>query len=1023
MYRRIRLLIGIVLLLVLLLAGSVACANEEDLSTATQDTPMGTVRVWVNALNNRSITGVASCIYDIDTPEYSAFVQLYATSYPAFEQSAVVAIVDYEELSINQAYAKYDLTLNVKREVATTIGNGIDSETMTAVDQPTSTFYFKKTAKNLWVFTSEPNPVAGNDPGDDFVLDTEDLATIDVNFVTNGGSSVEKLQVKEGNKIITPTPPTRQGYTFAGWYTGQSYLEQWDFDTSVTADDTAITLYAKWHKEDVSTDATLKAADFKIDEWDFSNSDPRVVNVTVSKAENTAVTNFSFSTSIVFTTMTPDHWGVYLDRNGSSASPKIIALTPGETTTVYVILTAQDGSTTNIYEFNLYLKRDYTITYVEDDVPIEGVAPLTVEEGSTIGSFPSVTKDGYYLVGWSCEGKELNENSIVDSDMIVTPEWEAKYVDVTLQWNGGALEDGKQFSTVRLTYGDPIGTEVGKPTKIGYAFKYWQRNGQAVTDNTGKLLAVWDLYDLDTPTFQAIYEEEVYNITYIGVEGVEFTRLETYRYGQYSNSYYILPTNLTRAGSVFVEWQRRLPDNTYVKIERIDNTVSGNLEIRAIWTDGSYNITYKTFDSSQCDYDSQDIVWVELPEYSTQKKYKDTLDMPVITSTGLSFAGWYLDEAFEERLTSSYHPSEDTIVYARWTERYTEGLNFSLKEDKYVVKQYTGTSTTVIIPSTYLTIPVVEIAPFAFKSTNISGVDFSAASNLQVIGGGAFENCTELLEINIPANITYIGDGILSGCAKLSKVYIDTWDNQAANNLGRLFGTVEPVAFNDYDEAEQMISASMTVAYYVPKSLKEIHIKSTNITQGFAQGMASVTSITIDGVKSSTIVDLYAFKGCVSLTDINLPSSITVISKEAFMDCMSLSDLVLPVDVVSIGQRAFSGVSATIVLPERLATLGDNAMQGYKGTNFDLRNVNIIGKECFMLASNLVSIDLSSIHTIGEGAFKDCKSLASVSLSMTLEKLNNWTFSGCASLAGITVSASTTVSSNALDSTCNVTVR
>lgn len=47
-----------------------------------------------------------------------------------------------------------------------------------------------------------------------------------------------------GNKIPQPTPPTREGYTFAGWCTDYSCHDPWDFENATVEEYT--TLYAKW---------------------------------------------------------------------------------------------------------------------------------------------------------------------------------------------------------------------------------------------------------------------------------------------------------------------------------------------------------------------------------------------------------------------------------------------------------------------------------------------------------------------------------------------------------------------------------------------------------------------------------------------------------------------------------------------------------------------------------------------------------------------------------------------------------
>lgn len=66
-----------------------------------------------------------------------------------------------------------------------------------------------------------------------------------VTFDSRGGSAVSPLTgVRQGETIAAPTPPTRDGYTFGGWYRDVACTGAWDFKADTVAAD--ITLYAKW---------------------------------------------------------------------------------------------------------------------------------------------------------------------------------------------------------------------------------------------------------------------------------------------------------------------------------------------------------------------------------------------------------------------------------------------------------------------------------------------------------------------------------------------------------------------------------------------------------------------------------------------------------------------------------------------------------------------------------------------------------------------------------------------------------
>lgn len=67
-----------------------------------------------------------------------------------------------------------------------------------------------------------------------------------VKFDAQGGSSVNGMTPASGSTVSKPTDPTREGYTFAGWYTDEACTKAYDFSVAVTAD---MTLYAKWIKK------------------------------------------------------------------------------------------------------------------------------------------------------------------------------------------------------------------------------------------------------------------------------------------------------------------------------------------------------------------------------------------------------------------------------------------------------------------------------------------------------------------------------------------------------------------------------------------------------------------------------------------------------------------------------------------------------------------------------------------------------------------------------------------------------
>ena len=84
-----------------------------------------------------------------------------------------------------------------------------------------------------------------NDSGALFKLN----AGVKVSFNAGEGSKVDFQTTAASGSVTKPADPTREGYTFAGWYTDEACTEAYKFDAAVTAD---MTLYAKWTKNAVN---------------------------------------------------------------------------------------------------------------------------------------------------------------------------------------------------------------------------------------------------------------------------------------------------------------------------------------------------------------------------------------------------------------------------------------------------------------------------------------------------------------------------------------------------------------------------------------------------------------------------------------------------------------------------------------------------------------------------------------------------------------------------------------------------
>lgn len=67
-----------------------------------------------------------------------------------------------------------------------------------------------------------------------------------ITFDSKGGTDVPAHNQMYGQKLELPEPPTREGYTFTGWFVDYACLEPWDMENAII--ETDMTLYAGWEK-------------------------------------------------------------------------------------------------------------------------------------------------------------------------------------------------------------------------------------------------------------------------------------------------------------------------------------------------------------------------------------------------------------------------------------------------------------------------------------------------------------------------------------------------------------------------------------------------------------------------------------------------------------------------------------------------------------------------------------------------------------------------------------------------------
>ena len=215
----------------------------------------------------------------------------------------------------------------------------------------------------------------------------------------DGDDVLSTQQVSFGSMASEPESPGKDGYAFTGWYANKSCTREFDFESTPIAGDTKV--YAGWEKVRQTVTVTFDTG------VDGLTVDP------VTVYEGTAL-----------------GWLPAPEREGYTLEGW------------YTDAACADGSewsadSTVAGSMTLYAKwekvrRTVTVTF---DTGVEGltVEPVTVEEGTTLDSLPTLEREGYTFEGWyadaDCtEGDEWGTDSTVTESMTLYAKW-AEVVD------------------------------------------------------------------------------------------------------------------------------------------------------------------------------------------------------------------------------------------------------------------------------------------------------------------------------------------------------------------------------------------------------------------------------------------------------------------------------------------------------------------------------------------------------------------------------------------------------------------
>lgn len=935
-------------------------------------------------------------------------------------------------------------------------------------------------------------------------------------FNANGGSvSPASKSLAYGSQYGTLPTPTRNGYTFTGWFTAASGGTKVSNTTTMGAGN--VTVYAQW----APTNYTI------------------TYNLNGGTNPSGVATSYNITSSTI-TLPTPSRNGYSFGGWYTSSSLSGTAVT-----------SIAKGSTGNKVFYAKWTPANYTISYNLNGGSVSG-NPTSYNIETATFTLKNPTKTGYTFTGWTGSNGSTAQTSVSiakgsTGNKSYTANWRANTYTVAYNANGGS---GTTASSSH-TYGVAKTLTANAFTRTGYTFKGWNTkadgsgtsytNSQSVsnlTSTNGSTVTLYAQWTANTYTYNIVYKSSTGKAlgtsTVAGTFGssksvsapaktgyttpsaqtVVFdstsakTITFTYPIVNYTISYNlnggsvsgnpssyniesatITLKNPSKTGNTFTGWTGSNGTTAQTSVS-IPSGSTGNKSYTANWRVNSYTATFNGNGGSA--------------GTSITKPYGSQLGtLPTSSRTGYTFRGWFTAASGGTQITATTTmPASNVTYYAQWTANtYTVNYNANGGTGTTASSSHTyGTAkalTTNGFSRTGYTFLGWSTSPSATTATYTNG---QSVSNLSSTNGGTVTlyavwkvnsytltfnpnggtvsetsrkvaQGSPLGKLPVPTRPGYIFNGwfaysyggtqytessimgssdltiyacwtqktttlidgpsfnstllsMLGNCTKISFTSTSIPSNKIStakivsnsNSTNKAYMYVDgSTLFISPDESGVSLIAPVdcTTMFLNAKTVTTLDLSNFNLTTSTAimkrmfQGMSSLTSLDVSKFKTSNVTDMMqTFQDCRSLTSLDVSkfstSKVTTMNY-MFYGCSSLKTLTLTPGV----RPTFVTTSVTDM---SFMFAGCNSLPTVNLSSFNtskVTNMSSMFNGCLSLTSlNLANFNTSNVTSMS-GMFADCRSLASLNLSsFTDYNVTNFSymFSECINLSNLNIS-------------------
>jgi uncharacterized repeat protein (TIGR02543 family) len=595
-----------------------------------------------------------------------------------------------------------------------------------------------------------------------------------VAYNTGGADAISSILAEYGSELTPPTEPTRDGYSFGGWYQEVALSNDWNFDSDVIPASNII-LYAKWIIKEYFVvfkdfdDSTLKAA--QLVDHGSAAIPPTEPTGRVVDGQNRSFEGWSTD----FNSVTGD-----------------------------LIIKA------------LYVGEKHTVTFDKDYNDIDAIS-IVVEDSTKVTRPSDPDRTGYTFGGWytqtNGQGTVFNADVAITSTAAYYAKWTIKSYSVSFQVNGGTSSGGGALSQT-VNHGSAA-TAPSNPTKTGYRFTGWDKtftgitgaltvsaqyseiplytisaqpstggtisggsssvregsnsaafsiqasagyttkevlvNGIPMTDGDGNPATSYAFSNVrKNSTVAASFEANTYTVQFDSQNGSTNISLD----GKFGNKL-TAPTTPIKTGYNFGGWYK---DNAYNDDWSFnsDTIPAGNKTLYAKWNPNSYNVDFISYGAEQA---------VDNINISFGSAY-GTLTTPTRSSD--RFAGWWTGKygtGTQVTSVTTLSIANNHNLYAKWIETTAPVLSTGpaiRSGDTLAIINFTSNEA-----GTYYYVIVADEATPPAIDTSGAGIELSEGTNvitypigltsgakdIYVVVKDLSGNVSEVIKIDIPAYV------------------------------------------------------------------------------------------------------------------------------------------------------------------------------------------------------------------------------------------------------------------------------